>query len=76
MSEGYLRPLLLFRVFGCSAMTCELDVDLCHIDIKKAFVPCDLKETMYTRLPHGCGGLSREESRLNNSVYGLKQAST
>ena len=58
-----------------TAMTCELDLDLCHFDIEQAFVQSDLKENVYMRLPQGCGRMSGKIVRLNKSLYGLKQAS-
>ena len=56
-------------------MACELDLDLRHFDIEQAFVQSDLEETVFIRLPQGCGRLSGKIVRLNKSLYGLKQAS-
>ena len=58
-----------------SAIACECDLDLCHFDVDQAFVQSDLEEDFFLRLPKGCGDLSGKVVRLNNSSYGLKQAS-
>ena len=34
-----------------AALACELDLDLCHFDAEQAFVPSDLDEVVYIRLP-------------------------
>ena len=57
------------------AIACELDLDVCHFDIKQAFVQSELDEDVFLRLPRGCGRLSGTIVRLNKSLYGLKQAS-
>ena len=58
-----------------SAITCELDLDVCHFDVEQAFVQSKLDEDVFLRLPKGCGRLSGKIVRLNKSLYGLKQAS-
>ena len=58
-----------------AALACELDLDLCHFDAEQAFVPSDLDEVVYIRLPPSCGALSGKAVRLRRSLYGLKQAS-
>ena len=55
-----------------TAMTCELDIDLCHFDIEEALVQSD-HVCMY--LPQGCGRMSGKTVRLKKSSYCLKQAS-
>ena len=58
-----------------AALTCELDLELCHFDIDEAFVRADLAEDVYMRLPQGCGSLSGEVVKLSKSLYDLRQAS-
>ena len=58
-----------------SAIACELDLDVCHFDIKQAFVQSKPNEDVFLRLPRGCGRLSGKVVRLNKSLYGLNQAS-
>ena len=58
-----------------AALACELDLDLCQYDAKRAFVQSDLDEVVYIRLPPGCGALSGKMVRLRRSLYGLNQAS-
>ena len=57
-----------------SAMACECGLDRCHFDEDQAFVQSDLEEDVFLRLPKGCGDLSGKVVRLNQSLYGLKQA--
>ena len=57
-----------------SAIACECDLDLCHLDVDQAFVRSDL-EDVFLRLPKGCSDLSGKVVRLNKRLYGLKQAS-
>ena len=57
-----------------TAIACILDLDLCHFDVQQAFVQFSLKEDVFMRMPQGCGNLSGKV-RLNNNVYGLRQAS-
>ena len=61
------------RLLG--AISCELDLDLCHFDTEQAFVQSNLDEDVFMRLPRGCGEMSGKVVRLNRSLYGLKQAS-
>ena len=56
-----------------SAITCEVDLDVCHFDVEQALVQSKLDEDNFLRLPKGCGSL--KIVRLNKSLYGLKQAS-
>ena len=58
-----------------SAIACECDLDLCHIDVHQAFVQSDLDEDVFQRLPKRYGDLSGKAVRLNKRLYGLKQAS-
>ena len=55
-----------------TAMACELDLDLCHFDIRQAFVQSDLEENVYMRLPRGCGRFRGKTVRLNKILYGVK----
>ena len=48
-----------------SAIACECDLDLCHLDVDRAFVQSDLEEDVFLRLPKGCGDLSGKVVRLN-----------
>ena len=58
-----------------SAIACECDLDLCHFDVDQAFVQSRLDDSVFLRLPKGCGKMSGKVVRLNKSLYGLKQAS-
>ena len=58
-----------------TALVCELDLDLCHVDAEQAFVQSDLDKVECIRVPPGCGALSGKVVRLHRSLYGLKQAS-
>ena len=58
-----------------SAITCELDLDLCHVDVEQTFVQSKLDEDVFLCLPKGCGRLSGRIVRLHTSLYGLKQVS-
>ena len=58
-----------------AALACELNLDLCHSDIKQASVQPSLEEVLQMRLPQGCGRLSEKIVRPNKSLHGLKQAS-
>ena len=57
-----------------SAITWELNLDVCHFDVEQAFVHSKLEEDVFLRLPKGCRNLSGTIVRLNKSLYGLKQA--
>ena len=56
-------------------MASQLDFDLCRFDIEQAFVQSDLEENICMHSPQGCGRMSGKITRLNKSLYGLKQAS-
>ena len=58
-----------------SAIACECDLDLCHFDVDRAFAQSRLEDNVFLRLPKGCGKMSGKVTRLNKSLYGLKQAS-
>ena len=60
-----------FRLLG--AISCELDLDLCHFDAEQAFVQSSLEEDVFMRLPPGCGEMSGKVVRLNRSIYGLSK---
>ena len=59
------------RLLG--AITCELDLDLCHFDAEQAFVQSNLDEDVFMRLLRGCSEMSGKVVRLNRSLHGLKQ---
>ena len=59
------------RLLG--AIACELDLDMCHFDVKQAFVQSKLDGDVILRLPKGCGSLSGKMVRINKRLYGLKQ---
>ena len=46
---------------------------LWHIDIKQTFIQVHLDESVYTRLPAGCGDIIGEVVLLHRAVYGLRQ---
>ena len=58
-----------------NAIACELDLDVCYVDVEQDFVQSKLDKDVFLRLPRGCGRLSGKVVRLNKSLYGLKQAS-
>ena len=47
-----------------TAMAYNLGLDLRNFDTDQAFVQSDLEETVFMRLPQGCGMLSRKIVRL------------
>ena len=58
-----------------SAIACECDLYLYHLDVHQAFVQSPLDEDVFLCLPKGCGKLSGKIMRLNKRLYELKQAS-
>ena len=59
-----------------SAIACELDLDVCHLDVGRAFVQSKLDEDVFLRRPKGSGSsLSGKIVRLKKSLYALNQAS-
>ena len=56
------------------AITCELDLDVCHFDVEQAFVQSKLDGDVFLSLPKRCGSLSGKIVRFRKSLYGLKQA--
>ena len=58
-----------------SAITCELDLDLCYCDADQAFVQSSLDEVVSLRLPKRYGSLSGKFVRLYESYHELKEAS-
>ena len=69
------RHILLLRAFGCWLLSCEFGWDLCHFDAEQAFVPSNLDELVFIRLPLGCGEISDKVVKLGRSLYGLRQSS-
>ena len=57
------------------AYACELNLPIHHFDKDPAFIIADLSETVFIRMPPGCGVLSGKVVQLNKSLYGLRQAS-
>ena len=57
------------------ALACKYNLELLHWDIEQAFVQSELDHEVFMKLPPGCGSMSGKVSRLNKSLYGLKQAS-
>lgn len=57
-----------------AAVACELDWELQHYDAEQALVQSELRETVFVRLPSGCGSLSGKVVKLGRSLYGLKQS--
>ena len=55
-----------------SAITCELNLDMCHFDVEQVFVHSKLEEDVFLRLPKGCRSLSGKIVRLNKSLYGTR----
>ena len=55
-----------------TALACELNLDLCHVDIEQAFVQFSLEEVVHMRLPPGCGRLSGKIVGLNKSTLRLE----
>ena len=74
-SETFAHTVSSSCVRLLSAIACERDLDLGHVDLDQAFVQSDLEEDVFLRLPKGCGNLSGKVVRLNKSLYGLKQTS-
>ena len=57
------------------ALACKYNLELLHWDIEQAFVQSELDHEVFMKLPPGCGTMSGKVVRLNESLYGLKQAS-
>ena len=57
------------------ALACKYNLELLHWGIEQAFVQSELDHEVFMKLPSGCGSMSGKVSRLNKSLYGLKQAS-
>lgn len=55
-----------------AALTCGLDLGLCHSDAEQAFVQPKLKEVVFFRVPSGCHFLSGEVARLRRNLDGLR----
>ena len=51
-----------------SAIACELDLDLCHFDLGRAFVQYKLDGDVFLRLPKFCGSIFRKIVRLKKSI--------
>ena len=73
-SETFAPTVSTSCVRLLSAIVCECDLDLCHFDVDQAFVQANTEEDVFLRLPEGYGDLSGKIVRLNQSLYGLKQA--
>ena len=70
-----MRLLATSSVRLMAAFANEYDFELCHFDVDQAFVRADLKEDVFMTLPEGCGALSGKIVKMNNSLYGSRQAS-
>lgn len=44
-------------ILTAANIACEMDLDFCHFDEQQAFVQSNLEDTMFMRLPEGCGSL-------------------
>lgn len=75
LGELYAPTVDVCSVRLLAAYACEQDLGLFHLDVDQAFVRADLSETVFIRLPAGCGVLSGKVVQLNKSLYGLRQAS-
>ena len=64
------------RVRWMAAIACELHLDMCHVDVQRAFVHAELKELILTRMPKDHVDLSGKLLliHLNRSMYRLNQA--
>lgn len=66
--ELYAPTVASSSVRLLAALTCELDLELCHFEVDRAFVRADLEEDVFMRLPQGCGELSGKVVKLNESL--------
>ena len=59
------------------ALVAHLDLELQQMDVKTAFLNCDLEEEVYMKQPEGFSSREGEHlvCKLKKSIYGLKQAS-
>lgn len=58
---------------GCACVWSILD--LCHFDAKQSFMQYDLEEDDFIRSSRGCGRMSANVVRLEQTLHGLRQAS-
>ena len=56
------------------AIATKKDWELRQLDVKRAFIQADLDFNLFVKLPDECGDKSGKVVKLNQSVYGLKQA--
>lgn len=73
--ELYAPTVDVSSVRLLAAYACVMNLCLFHFDITQAFVRAELSETVFIRLPPGCGVLSGKVVQLIKSLYGLRQAS-
>ena len=57
------------------ALACKYNLELLHWDIDQAFVQSELDHEVFMEFAPGCGSMSGKVACLNQSLYGLKQAS-
>ena len=50
----------------------EKGLPLRHFDVAQAYIRASLDEEVYMKLPGGCGEKSRETTKLERAIYGLK----
>ena len=53
------------------AISAKKNLHVQHLDVKSAFLHADLEEDLYMEQPQGF--ISKEQEKLNHSIYGLKQ---
>lgn len=58
-----------------AAITCELELDVCHSEDEQVLAQLELSDGVYMRLPRSAGVMSGKVVKLHRSRYGLKQAS-
>ncbi|CAN0445690.1 unnamed protein product, partial [Discosporangium mesarthrocarpum] len=56
------------------AYTAHQDWELCHWDVRQAFIQADMEEDIYVRLCDGCGVWSGKIVKLLKSLYGCRQS--
>jgi Reverse transcriptase (RNA-dependent DNA polymerase) len=75
-NETYSPTIRFTTICLILALACKYDLELCHIDIKGAYLNGKLEDVVYMCQPEGfvVEGKEHMVCKLNKGVYGLKQS--